>query len=448
MSANLVILIVMLGSSLIGAEEKQKGVGDGMIGGAMGNKVRMAPIAKGWSKSEVNAVIFRQHPVTTHGKTQYAAFYDEDGYVVLARRELTADNWDIRRTRYKGRVADAHNSISIAVDGEGRLHMAWDHHGDVLRYCRSTRAGGLELSDKMVMTGQNEQKVTYPEFYNLPGGDLLFLYRDGVSGNGNLMLNRYDLSTGKWSVVQHPLIDGEGRHNAYWQAAIDDEGGWHISWCWREHGGVETNHDICYARSGDGGKSWQKSTGEKYKLPITAGNAEYVRRIAQKSELINQTSMTVDKKGRPMIATYWRGEGEKAPQYYLIYYDSKEWQTRQVSRRKSSFTLSGGGTKRLPMSRPKVLVDDKDNVYVIFRDAERGSCVSVAISEDAGRKKWRVEDLTAGSLELWEPGYDKVLWRRDNVVHLLVQKVSQGADGGVKLADLAAQMVSILEWKP
>ena len=39
---------------------------------------------------------------------------------------------------------------------------------------------------------------------------------------------------------------------------------------------VATNHDLCYAKSTDGGKSWQQSTGEKYQLPFTAKSAEYV----------------------------------------------------------------------------------------------------------------------------------------------------------------------------
>ncbi|MGO8055575.1 BNR-4 repeat-containing protein, partial [Rhizobium leguminosarum] len=61
-------------------------------------------------------------------------------------------------------------------------------------------------------------------------------------------------------------------------------------------------HDICYARSKDGGKTWEKSSGEKYQSPITAANAEYALRIPQKSELINQTSMFADAQGNPYIA--------------------------------------------------------------------------------------------------------------------------------------------------
>ena len=34
------------------------------------------------------------------------------------------------------------------------------------------------------MTGEREERVTYPQFYSLPGGDPLFVYRDGQSAMG------------------------------------------------------------------------------------------------------------------------------------------------------------------------------------------------------------------------------------------------------------------------
>ena len=57
------------------------------------------------------------------------------------------------------------------------------------------------------MTGDKEVQVTYPQFYNLPDGDLLFVYREGSSGDGDTMLSRYDTETGEWQIVAHPLID-------------------------------------------------------------------------------------------------------------------------------------------------------------------------------------------------------------------------------------------------
>lgn len=187
--------------------------------------------------------------MVTSGNTQYAAFYDAAQNVVLAKRSLDSQKWQIKKTRYKGNAKDAHNSISIMVDREGFLHMSWDHHGHPLRYCRSVAPGSLELTDKMPMTGKKESRVTYPEFHKLSNGNLLFLYRDGASGRGNLMMNYYDVANKKWSQLHDILIDGEGQRNAYWQMAIDVKGTIHFSWVWRETGDVATNHDICYARS-------------------------------------------------------------------------------------------------------------------------------------------------------------------------------------------------------
>ena len=110
-------------------------------------EVRHVPIAEGWAKTKVNCVIFCKNALVSNGTNQFAAFYDSEGRVVLAKRELGGTRWQIQTTPYRGNVKDAHNCISIALDGDGILHMAWDHHGHPLRYCRSVAPGSLELTE-------------------------------------------------------------------------------------------------------------------------------------------------------------------------------------------------------------------------------------------------------------------------------------------------------------
>jgi hypothetical protein len=202
--------------------------------------------------------------------------------------------------------------------------------------------------------------VTYPEFYRLENGNLLFLYRDGASGRGNLMMNHYDIKTKTWTQRQDSFIDGEGERNAYWQMCTDAKGTIHISWVWRETGDVATNHDMGYAKSSDGGKTWQKSNGELYQLPIIKKNAEYAAKIPQKSELTNTTSMCADSKGRPYIATYWRSKGTKVPQYQLIFHDGTKWEILQISNRTTPFRMSGKGEKRIPIRDVRFLLTPMD----------------------------------------------------------------------------------------
>lgn len=410
------------------------------------NSQKMVEVGDGWANNSVNTTIFRKNSLVTHADTQFVAYYDNDGFLVLGKRNLSDNQWSISRTQYKGNVNDAHNSISIMTDGDGFLHVSWDHHGHPLRYARSVAAGSLQLGDMEGMTGISEGNVTYPEFFAMPGGDLIFMYRDGHSGGGNLVLNRYDVKNKKWHQIQNNLLDGEGKRNAYWQACIDKNGTVHLSWVWRETWDVATNHDMCYARSHDGGVTWLNSRGEKYSLPINAGNSEYALKIAQNSELINQTSITTDDNNNPYIVSYWRNEGSSVPQYHVVYNDGKEWHDMDLGFRTTSFSLSGGGTKRIPISRPQILVQGKGKkakIMVLFRDEERGSKVSVAESRNIRKQKWLVRDLTAISVGSWEPSYDTELWKQKGKLHVFVQR-SEQVDGEGR-ANVEAQKVYVLE---
>ena len=225
---------------------------------------RLVEVGNGYSQTSVNTTVFRNNSLVTQGDEQYISYYDGDGYLVLGKRKLNSGQWTLQRTQYKGNVKDAHNIISMMLDGDGYLHLSFDHHGHKLNYCRSIAPYTLELGDKEPMTGVDEGNVTYPEFYPLNGGDLLFVYRSGSSGRGNLVMNRYSVEEKKWYRVQDVLIDGEDQRNAYWQLYVDEQGTIHLSWVWRETWHVETNHDLCYARSYDSGVTWYKGSGKKY----------------------------------------------------------------------------------------------------------------------------------------------------------------------------------------
>lgn len=411
-------------------------------------KTKLVNVDSGWAGNSINTTIFRKNSLVSFHNWQYIAFYNKDGFVVLGKRRLNHAKWILKQTSYKGNISDAHNVISIMIDGNGYLHMAWNHHNNALHYVRSKAPASLELTDELSMTGKQENKISYPEFYRMPGGNLLFFYRDGASGNGSLVMNQYNIKTETWKQLQSNLIDGEGQRNAYWQACVDTKGTIHISWVWRETPDVASNHDLCYAFSKDGGLTWQKSTGEVYTLPITAASAEYAFHIPQKSELINQTSMFADSEGHPYIATYWREGGSSIPQYHLVYKTNNGWRKEILDFRKTAFSLSGAGTKRIPVSRPQIVAWKTGrnlSAALIFRDEERGNKVSAAINKSIGKKKWNVVDLTQTSVGSWEPTYDTELWKTKKIIHLFVQNVEQtDAEGQSKLPP---QMVEVLEWK-
>lgn len=408
-----------------------------------GSAPKLIEVAPGYSGTSVNTAIFRANSIVTHGDTQYVCFYDPEGYVTLAKRKLKSTDWEVKRTQYKGNVKDAHNVICMGVDGNGFLHVAFDHHGNKLNYVRSVDAGSLEMGNLQPMTGIDEDNVTYPEFYSLPDGDLLFVYRSGASGRGNMAINRYDARSGVWNRVQDTLIDGEEERSPYWQINVDENGVIHVSWVWRESWLVETNHDLCYAKSPDGGRTWMRSDGSLYTLPITAENAEYAIKIPENSELINQTSMTADRWSNPYIVSYWRSPDSEVPQFRLVWNDGNGWRQREISNRTTPFTLSGGGTKMIPVSRPRVVADGSF-IAVLYRDQERGGKVSMTATFNGPDGDWEIEDLTDFDVNAWEPTIDNQLWRDRKKIHIFVQNTYQG--DGEKALETEPTPVYVLQY--
>ena len=103
------------------------------------------------------------------------------------------------------------------------------------------------------------------------------------------------------------------------------------------------------------------------------------------------------------------------------------------------------GTKRIPVSRPQVIVW-QNKIALIFRDEERGNKVSIAIKENPGKLQWKLQDIFNDNLGSWEPTYDTQLWNEKRILNLFVQKVEQADGEGI--TNVPPQMIKVLEWKP
>ena len=412
---------------------------------------RVLSIGQGWSGSSVNVVANRRNALFTQGRDQFAAYYDGKGFMVLAHRKLGENKWETRRSAFRGTVADAHNSISLAVDGEGFLHVSWDHHGQPLNYARSAEPLSLELGPKLSMTGDAESRVTYPEFYRLPNGDLLFFYRDGESGNGGLVLKRYAAREQQWQLIQRNLIDGEGARSPYWGAAVDRSGGLHLAWIWRESPDVASNHDIAYAFSPDGGATWRTASGAPSTVPFNESNSDYAAKIPQRSNLMNSPAVAVDTRGRPYITTYWSDNAGDVPQFHLIRRAGAAWKIEAISKFTKAFTLAGAATRRPPISRAVLFVQggtETPPVHLIYRDDARGGRAVLRSTRKLGSTDWTERELTRDSLGAWEPLIDPVQWNRLQQFHLLVQSVKQTDGDDARPAKAAPTPVALLAVSP
>lgn len=414
--------------------------------------VRQIPLTDhAFASSSINVVAGSRQTLFTDNGHQYAGFYDAKGRVLLAKRRLPDDKWEIHATDFSTTPEDAHNTISLVVDGSGYLHLAWGHHNSPLSYSRSLAPGSLAMEKPSAMVGTAESSVTYPQFFRQENGDLLFLYRDGGSGNGRLVLNHYDTERRKWSRRQDNLIDGEQQRSAYWDMNIDGNGRLHLAWNWRETPDVATNHSLLYARSDDGGLTWVRTDGSRYALPITQKTAEVAAAIPQRSNLMNPPFIATDQRGRPVIASYWSPREGATPRFNLVYWEHNKWHKVAGPESGIHFTLQGHGTKRPPMSRAVLIAGqgkDSERVHLIYRDDSRNGRVVAASLENLHARAWQFRFLTDTDVGAWEPSIDPAQWRQTQQVHLLLQAVNQldGDDAGGK--GNKPTPLSVLVWDP
>jgi hypothetical protein len=435
--------------------------------------------------SDINAVSFICSGLMTVGSQQFFAYYGQhqsnpayayNGTIWIARRTVGTNVWQIFRTAFTpDDITDGHDVVCFGIDGGGYMHLSWGMHDQNLHYARSTApvtgsqpiAFGSDLGADG-MTGI-ETSVTYPQFLTMPNGDLLFLYRVGASGGGNTWLNHWVLASQTWTNVNlaggtpSPFIQGlwpATNYNAYPNMpCLDANGDLYLAWTWRETPAYESNNNLLFAKSTDGGVTWQRFNGTFYDLPISQGVesgdpnaiAQVIVPIPQNYSLINQAGMCLDASNNPVIATWWApgSPTNYQRQYMVVFPDTNGvWQTRQISNR----TNDPPGTMELDavvrdLGRPVVVCDQQNRVIVLYRDNFGSNGLTVAYSltyaMDPQRTNWTTVDLTADNLGNYEPVIDLARWQRDNIMDI----VYQASDGeGYTAPTNNASPIGVLEW--
>ncbi len=321
-------------------------------GDEVGKQVDVAPV---WAGHPVGFALF------THGERQYVAFYAADRHLTVAARALEGDAWEFFRLpseqpeppRFGHRQTsavlgwDSHNSIVMAADSAGHLHLAGNMHCNPLTYWRTREPGEIASFEQVKkMVGRDEDRCTYPLFLTLADGRLVFQYRSGQSGDGSTFLNVYDVESRSWRrLVDAAFFDGEGKRNAYPLAPVaGPDGMFHLSWVWREAGDAAANHDLSYARSRDLAH-WEDAAGRPLALPITvATEGVIVDPVPVNGGILNGSGrIGFDSQKRPMLA-YYKFDSAGHSQAYVARWESSTWNIVQLSDWDHRFEPAGGGT--------------------------------------------------------------------------------------------------------
>jgi hypothetical protein len=295
------------------------------------------------------APVWSGHPVgfalLTVGSEQYVGFYDASRRLVVGQRKLGTDEWTFQALP-ETIGWDSHNYITMAVDGTGHLHLAANMHVSPLVYFRTSKPGDVTTFRRHEhMVGELEQRCTYPVFLRDASNALIFTYRDGGSGNGNQIYNRYDERTTTWRrLLDRPLLNGEGRRNAYATTPQrGPDGRFHMVWVWRDTPDAATNHDVSYARSADL-VHWETSSGRPIKLPITLTTGEIVDPVPAHGGVINgNVHLGFDHLDRPIVS-YHKYDDNGNTQIYNTRMENGRWVMRRASNWDYRWAFGGGGS--------------------------------------------------------------------------------------------------------
>ena len=349
----------------------------------------------------INGRPFQQDVLITHQGYQYASWYHNgnngaDLDIYLSRRDLTGNMWETIDTGYDMERGDdnwdSHNAISMGISGDGRIHLAYDHHVHELRYL--TTAAGYATSSSTVWNQANFElernslnaggatipKVTYPRFTHV-GDDLAFTYRDRTSSDGDHYIANYDSQTGLWDSAQmltdgrvgtYVDVDGNSStlRNAYLNGVdVDPQGRMHITWTWRERT-PNANHDINYAYSDNNGLTWNNNAGTSLGSTITLDSPGIeVADLDIRQALINQQGQVVDSEGGVhVLMRHRRQEPGFEWQPGDPIYDTSDAAYHHYYRDPST---GGWDVNQLPVDvpatdRPKIGVDSNGHLFGIY----------------------------------------------------------------------------------
>ncbi|WP_305787215.1 BNR repeat-containing protein [Symbioplanes lichenis] len=350
----------------------------------------------------MNGESFQQDGIVTANGWQYAAFWDESGYVNVSRRQLSAGAWqNLRLTDYVTTSTDSHNTISIGISPQdGTLHLAFDMHSSQLRYRRSvagitTSPGTAAWSPSSFgavvtsLAGTTMSQVTYPQFMTAPDQTLQLLIRTGLSGAGDEVL--YEYANRAWTYVGKVIDGTTPDNNPYlFGAEYDSTGLLHLTWTVRETPDASTNHDLYYAYSKDKGRTWRDNSGQVVSTPLASDAAGLkVWSIGQNRGLMNQESQVVDKAGivhvlashLPAAAPDNTNFTAARDQAVLVHY----W------RDKASKAWHQTYTPFLERSaRGDIAVDVNDNLYVASGDSTTRKLHIETASKASGWTDWTI----------------------------------------------------------
>lgn len=173
-----------------------------------------------------------------------------------------------------------HNTPSVAVDGDGFVHVFTGLHNDEWKYFRSTEPfSSTTLVDVSSEMPDQSVQFTYPVLKRAPSGDLWLIIRGEDASTGERARGgyfyRYSTSSQEWSRVS--IWAYNVGHSVYPDdIQFSSDGDVHLQWEWCKFPASQVRHEGSYVRYTPSTDTYRSVTGDVVSVPITQDDAGIV----------------------------------------------------------------------------------------------------------------------------------------------------------------------------
>ncbi|KAJ3539570.1 hypothetical protein NM208_g5434 [Fusarium decemcellulare] len=172
---------------------------------------------------------------------------------------------------------NGHNTPSIAVDGDGYVHVFTSMHNEPWNYFRSSSANSATLVDRSSEMPDPTLKVTYPVVKRDADGNLWLIVRGQASdsvGRGGYFY-KYTTSSKKWARTS--LWAYRKGYSVYPNdIQFSSDGDVHLQWEWAKFPASAVRHEGSYLRYTPSSNKYRSASGATVTLPITQDTPDIV----------------------------------------------------------------------------------------------------------------------------------------------------------------------------
>ncbi|CAM1511712.1 Fc.00g092250.m01.CDS01 [Cosmosporella sp. VM-42] len=276
--------------------------------------------------------------------------------VMLARRTRAdgAINRDCLKTS-SGDCAvsvddNGHNAPSVAVDGDGYVHVFTSMHNEGWKYFRSDSPWSATLVDHSSDMPDQSLLVTYPVSKRDANGNIWLIVRGQASGDSTARggyIYKYTKSSKTWSRVS--IWAYRKGYSVYPDdIQFSSDGDVHLQWEWSKYPASAVRHQGSYVRYTPSSGTYRSASGAIVSLPITQDTADIVFQPLTSGEIysgdINASPVPAFQSAK--MALYEDGAGQvRIHAAYRFANESNQlWQVRRAS---ATFGTSNPWTREI-----------------------------------------------------------------------------------------------------